>query len=104
MGIKELLGKRIKALRKEKGYTQEEFAEMIDISQRTLSGIEVGKNFLTSQTLDKILDVFKIQPDDIFRLKNLQSVNELKSEIVNVLDNMSEEKIRIVYSVVDAIK
>ena len=104
MSIKNLLGKRIKEIRKEHGLTQEEFAEMINISQRTLSGIEVGKNFLTSQTLDKILEVFEMQPDDLFKLKNLRSAKELKKEITKALENMSEHKIRVIYSIVDAIK
>ncbi|MBQ7450418.1 helix-turn-helix transcriptional regulator [bacterium] len=104
MSIKNLLGKRIKEIRKEHGLTQEEFAEMINISQRTLSGIEVGKNFLTSQTLDKILEVFEMQPDDLFKLKNLRSAKELKKEITKALENMPEHKIRVIYSIVDAIK
>ena len=104
MSIKNLLGKRIKEIRKERGLTQEEFAEMINISQRTLSGIEIGKNFLTSQTLDRILEVFDMQPDDLFKLKNLRSANELKKDIISILDNMPEDKIRIVYSVIEGIK
>ncbi len=36
-------GKRIKELRKAKGYTQESFAEELNISHRTYSGID-GKS------------------------------------------------------------
>lgn len=104
MSIKELLGKRIKEIRKERGLTQEEFAEMINISQRTLSGIEVGKNFLTSQTLDKILEVFEMQPDDLFQLKNLRNTNELKIDIICALEKMSDKKIRLIYSIVEILK
>ena len=38
----EELGKKIKQLRKERGYTQEEFALLIGISRATLSKIENG--------------------------------------------------------------
>lgn len=37
-------GKRIKELRKAKGYTQESFAEELNISHRTYSGIELGNS------------------------------------------------------------
>ena len=104
MGIKELLGKRIKEIRKERGLTQEEFAERINISQRTLSGIEVGKNFLTSQTFDKILEVFEIQPDEIFKVKSLRPIEELRKELVENIKTMSEEKIRLAYSILDIVK
>ena len=49
MDIKRLLGKKIKQYRILKGYSQEKFAELLNISQRTLSGIECGSNFLSSQ-------------------------------------------------------
>jgi len=38
-------------LRKQKGWSQEELAEKIDISQRTLAGIEIGEK---DQTTAKI--------------------------------------------------
>ena len=40
-------GKRIKELRKAKGYTQESFAEELNISHRTYSGIELGNHSTT---------------------------------------------------------
>ena len=55
MGIKEELGKKIKRMRINRGLTQEQLAEAVDVSQRTLSGIEIGENFVTAETLDKII-------------------------------------------------
>ena len=75
--IKKLLGKKIKRYRTLKGYSQERFFEMLDISQRTLSGIECGTNFLTAQTLNKIFEVLNITPDEMFRLEYLKSKKEL---------------------------
>ena len=40
MNNKKLLGKRIKEIRKSKGYTQEQLSEMIEIETSSLSGIE----------------------------------------------------------------
>ena len=56
MNIKKLLGEKIKRLRKVRGFTQEQFAEMIDITPRNLCRIEAGQSFVTSETLDKISD------------------------------------------------
>ena len=42
MNIKKLLGEKIKRLRKNRGLTQEQFSEMINIAPRNLSRIEVG--------------------------------------------------------------
>ena len=51
MNVKKSLGEKIKRLRKLRGYTQEELAEIIDIAPRNLSKIEVGANFVTAETL-----------------------------------------------------
>ena len=55
MGIKKELGKKIKKMRLAKGYTQEALSEMVDISQKALSSIEIGENFVTAETFDKKL-------------------------------------------------
>jgi transcriptional regulator with XRE-family HTH domain len=47
MNIKNLLGEKVKRLRKMRGFTQEQFAEMIDITPRNLCRIESGENFVT---------------------------------------------------------
>ena len=60
MGIKQELGKKIKRMRIEKGYTQEKLSELIDVSQKALSSIETGENFVKAETLDKILEALKI--------------------------------------------
>lgn len=49
MGVKEELGKKLKRMRINRGLTQEQLAEAIDISQRTLSGIEIGKKLCYSR-------------------------------------------------------
>ena len=46
MDTKQLVGARIKALRMKKGLTQEEFAEVVGINPKYLSGIERGKEIL----------------------------------------------------------
>ena len=105
MDIKRPLGKKIKQYRILRNYTQEELAEKLNISQRTLSGIECGANFLTAQTLDKILEVLEITPDDLFYLNYLRPNKELVNELVNdiKLHLNDTEKLHIIYKVVKSI-
>ena len=49
--IKKLLGAKISSIRKERGYSQIQFAELLGISTNALSVIETGNGFLTSDTL-----------------------------------------------------
>jgi UDP-N-acetylglucosamine 1-carboxyvinyltransferase len=51
------LGAFIKQSRENKGYTQSEFAKLLDTSQSVIARIESGEQNLTTQTLNKISEV-----------------------------------------------
>ena len=91
MDIKRLLGKRIKQYRILKRYSQEQFAELLNISQRTLSGIECGSNFLSSQTLNKILEVLEITPDELFYVEYLKPNEELVKELIRDIKSVEKK-------------
>lgn len=106
MGIKKELGKQIKKLRISKGYTQEKLSEMLDISQRALSSIEIGDNFLTAETLDKILLAFDITAEDLFATNSQKEPYEL---IKMINQNIAEignntEKLEIIYNLTKSLK
>lgn len=52
------LGEAIKALRKQRGWTQGDLAKEVGISQQFLSQVEKGKRGLHSSILEKIYSVF----------------------------------------------
>ena len=88
MGVKILLGEKIKRLRKQRGYTQEQFSEMIDITPRNLSRIEVGESFVTSDTLDKILTALNVPADILFLYEHLKDDKELLADIYTYIDKI----------------
>lgn len=99
--IKKQLGARIKQLRMERGYSQEQFAEMIGIAPRTMCGIEIGKNFFTADTLEKILTALKITPQELFLINHLQPQEALIDEIVDTVKSIKDrEKIEIIYKII----
>ncbi len=100
MGIKKELGKKIKAIRLDKGYTQEKLAEMADISQKALSSIEIGENFVTAETLDKLLYALEINAEDIFNTNKFKEPWELITKInenISYLSNDSD-RLEIIYN------
>ena len=100
MGIKKELGKQIKRIRIANGFTQEKLSEMAEISQRTLSSIELGINFATAETLDKILKVFNITSEELFATDHLKDSNELYKMINENLSKIgnNSEKLEIIYN------
>ena len=95
------IGENIKRLRRERDITQEQLAEAIDVSQRTLSGIEIGENFVTAETLDKIIKALNTTSEDLFATNHLKEEQELLEEIKNNLKTISKNptKLDILYNV-----
>ena len=63
MGIRKIqneLGRKLKALRLEKGLTQENVAFEGDISRDHLSNIELGKHPVNIKTLYKLAQFFEV--------------------------------------------
>lgn len=106
MGIKKELGKKIKRMRIEKGFTQERLAELIDISQKALSSIETGENFVKAETLDKILTAFDITPEELFSVNHLKSSAELIKMINNNIAQIGDnsEKLEIIYNLTKSLR
>ncbi|HIQ91497.1 MAG TPA: helix-turn-helix transcriptional regulator [Candidatus Coprosoma intestinipullorum] len=57
----------IKENRIKKGYTQEQLAELIDISWRQLQRIEKNENNTKISTLKKIIRILNIPDEDILK-------------------------------------
>lgn len=93
--IQEKLGKRIQQLRKIKGYSQEAFAEKIDIATTTLSSIETGNAFMTSQTLEKILEILDITPNELFTFPEQMTNDDMYSYILKKLEFVKNDKERL---------
>lgn len=102
MNIKKLVGKRIKELRKRKKLTQEQLAEMLDLSQNAMSYIETGENFLSAETLQKLLIALDISIEDLFHIEHLQPDSDLLNEIISIL-SQRPDKIRDVYVITKAL-
>ena len=91
MNIKKELGEKIKRVRKNRGITQEQLAEMIDISPRSLSNIEVGGCFVKSETLEKILEALNITTEELFANDHIKSNIELLKEIDIYLNKVKND-------------
>ena len=101
MSMKEELGKKIKRMRLNRGLTQEQLAEMVDVSQRTLSGIEIGENFVTAETLDKLIKALNTTSEELFATSHLKQESDLVEEIINNIQYIAKNpaKLDILYNV-----
>ena len=86
MNLKKELGEKIKRVRKQRNLTQEELAEMVDISPRSLSNIEVGACFVKSETLEKIIESLNISTEELFANNHIKTNTELICEIDKLIN------------------
>lgn len=85
------IGSFLKKLRKEKGITQEQFAEVLNVSARTISRWENGNNMPDISLLIKIADFFDVSIPEIINgeRKNENMEEEIK-EIAESLTNYAD--------------
>ncbi|WP_026673652.1 helix-turn-helix domain-containing protein [Alkalihalobacterium bogoriense] len=62
---KEKWGRKIRAFRKLKGYTQESFAKALGVSISLLGEIERGSRVPSEEFIEKVVTLLKIEKDDL---------------------------------------
>lgn len=88
MNAKKVLGENIKNYRKMRNLTQEELAEKIDISQKHLSSIEIGKKFISADLLEKISATLNVSLSNLFYSPDENAVDDnFLSRVDRVLED-----------------
>jgi len=74
--VKKELGLLVKAMRKQRGLSQNQLAKSLDVSRTTIQNLELGKNF----TVDTILKVLK-EMDLLEQVQN--EITAAKTHVIN---------------------
>ena len=102
MRKKELLGKRLRELRKRKGINQEKLAELINVDPTTISNIENGKNYPSMVNLENLLDVLNSSFMEAFDFEHKNTNENLITQINKRLKD-NPEKVEDFYKIVMAL-
>ncbi len=94
------IGQKIKEIRKKARVTQEIFSEKINIEPSSLSNIENGKSYPSMQTVLKIMDEFRVPPEQFFDYDYLVSGEELERQIVDIIKSQPLDIKRIMYRII----
>ncbi len=95
---KDLMGNQIKALRSEKGLSQEEFGVHVDLSRSAISQIESGQIYPSLETIDKIVKHYSTTWDHLTgNAKPIKAggLREVHS-VVTTVDNSGKDNIVMV--------
>lgn len=102
MDKKQLLGKRLRELRKRKGINQEKLAEYINVEPATISNIENGKNYPSMINLENIIKVLGVTFTEVF---DFEHKNNSENLIVQINEKLkaNPDKLEDFYKIVIAL-
>ena len=98
----ELIGKRIKKARRDKGITQEKFAEELGVSVSFISQVETGEKRFN---LERITEVSKIleRPINYFIDGYEEKDKSNFEEVIDLLKKMSDKQLKLALEIIKAI-
>ncbi|MGH4119399.1 helix-turn-helix domain-containing protein [Clostridium sp.] len=83
--VKLSFSEKLQRLRKEKGLSQEQLAELLDVSRQSVSKWESGQTYPEINKLIILSDLFKITLDDLVKDKNT-GYTEIKEDEIDEED------------------
>lgn len=91
------IGVFIKELRKEKGLTQEQFAEQFHVTRRTVSRWETGNNLPDLDILIEMADYYDIELRELLdgERKSEKMNKELEETVLKVAEYSNEDKLKV---------
>ena len=95
--------RRIKQSRIEQNMTQENLADIIDVSIAFLSRVERGKAQLNLKRLIQIAEVLKIAPGYLLTGSNITSKDYLREDFRIILEKCTPEQQRLIYQISELI-
>ena len=89
---------RLRALRKDAGLSQKEFAKLFGAAQNTVSQWETGSRSIDGETLCKLSAYFDVSVDYLLGLSDekknpAEDLSEVKRSMVDLVDQLSDEQV-----------
>lgn len=100
MHIKNLFGRKIKECRKRKKLTQAQLAELVNVEDKHISCIESGKNFPSPDLIVRFAASLDVEPKDLFEFYHLQDPDDLKTDIISMLDKLNQDELSLAHKYV----
>lgn len=97
------IGQKIRKFRKARGLSQENLAEMVDISVTHMSHIETGNTKLSLAVFADIVEVLGVRADDILG-EGIDSAVSHADEIYAILDRCTPGEAKVIADIVKTAK
>ena len=95
------IGQRVRKIRKAKGLSQENLAEMLDISVTHMSHIETGNTKMSFGLVDKIAEILGVSLDYLAHDKEKED-NSYAKQISDMIVTCSDANKRVIFDTIKA--
>ena len=96
------IGQRIRKYRKAKGLSQEQLAEIVDISTTHMSHIETGNTKLSLQVFADLAEALQVSVDSLLYDVNSNSKQQAYQEITDILDQCTPAKAQALKEIISS--
>ena len=96
---KELIAKRIKQIRKSRGLTQAELAELIGRDTKHISKLEIAGSYPSIDTLDRIATALNVEIKEFFNFDSLKDKEYLQKEFRKIAAGSDEKLLQVLYKI-----
>lgn len=97
------IGEKIRKFRKAKGLSQEQLAEIVDVSVTHISHIETGNTKLSLSVFLDIANALEVQANDLLN-DEISGRNVAMNELSEIFDSCTEKQIRIIVEIIKSMK
>lgn len=85
------IGERLAKIRKERGLTQKELADKLNMSQQVISNIERNASMPDINFLEGVADLYEISLDELIGRRVVQKEgNNLEHQIMSIIEQMDD--------------
>ena len=102
--LKVKFGKRIRELRKSKGLTQEQVAEIISIEPPNFSKMENGMHFPQPDKIEKLANALGVDVYELFEFEHKKSKQELLKFVKNYIEDCDIKILELIYKFIQNLK
>ena len=95
-----LIGRRIEALRKERGWTQGKLAEKAELSNNYLSNIEHNHSIPSIETLMRLCVALDVTPNDILAGSSSEGMDYMTTDIIDLLNQCTPQEKRYISGII----
>ena len=99
LSTKELIAIRLKQIRKSRGLTQSELAELIGRDTKHISKLEIAGSYPSIDTLDRMASALNVEIKEFFNFDALKDKNHIKQMLRKTINNYDEKHLQLLYKI-----